>query len=916
MPDNLQTLPESYRRDARVGGDTSCARIPLTIRNPSLQVRRSEPVSVGVPLPRGLLRDVKHGVIVKAGRYNAIPCQLECLGRWCDGSVKWLLASLLVDEESEETGCYELRLTPNSKCDNANPWRGSDAEFAAAYGISTSPTTVTLLTRDSGQEASAAENVWQFPRRGPRVADGVTLDGRPFLAADGISLECVDARGRLRRTALESLSIEQLGGVRCEVRFQGRVPRCGGLRFSGRIAVYGARRLMRIETTLENPARAKHGGGCWELGDPGSVRLQGWRLALHLAEPIEEVDWMESADSPELRAHARSWKIQQNSSGGENWNSRNHVDHSDAVPPSALGYRLTTAGTERAGLRASPTVSVRGKFGRVTCALTEFWEKFPSSIECDGDRLMVDFWPAQQGVLQELQAGEHVTRVLWLRHESTDGEGCRGLSWAHEPLHASVDADWLATSDAIPWLPAPAANSRAAFQSIAQEAIDGPKNFFAKREKIDEFGWRHFGDLWADHEEASFRGRSPIISHYNNQYDVLHSFLIQYLLTGDRRWWSLADPLARHVMDIDVYHTDRDKSAYNGGLFWHTAHYRDAGTSTHRTYARNMNGPSGGPGNEHAYAAGLLLYYHLTGDRRARDTVLRLAEWIMALDRGADHVFGLINDQPTGRASCTADATYHGPGRGAGNAIGVLLDAWQVDGNVRYLDFADALIRRTIHPSDDVASKELNQFELRWSYSVYLLQLARYLHVTNGVARHGDMRAYVRESLLQYASWIAAKGLFSLDFPEQLEFPTETWAAQELRKGNVLLAAAQFSGGQQRAKLHERGREVLDRAWESLMTFESRSYTRPVAIVLQQAHLESYFLSSARELDAPLDASPNAWPGPVAFVPQREQVRHLLRTPSAWLRALENVCRPGRWYQLSRRSWAAEKCRRAMAAVR
>ena len=44
--------------------------------------------------------------------------------------------------------------------------------------------------------------------------------------------------------------------------------------------------------------------------------------------------------------------------------------------------------------------------------------------------------------------------------------------------------------------------------------------------------------------------------------------------------------LAVHVRDIDVYHTDEDKSAYNHGLFWHTVHYVDAGTSTHRSYPR------------------------------------------------------------------------------------------------------------------------------------------------------------------------------------------------------------------------------------------------------------------------------------------------------------------------------------------
>ena len=54
--------------------------------------------------------------------------------------------------------------------------------------------------------------------------------------------------------------------------------------------------------------------------------------------------------------------------------------------------------------------------------------------------------------------------------------------------------------------------------------------------------------------------------------------------------------LALHVRDIDVYHTDGDKSAYNHGLFWHTWHYVDVGTSNHRAHpSRTEKDPAGVP---------------------------------------------------------------------------------------------------------------------------------------------------------------------------------------------------------------------------------------------------------------------------------------------------------------------------------
>ena len=66
------------------------------------------------------------------------------------------------------------------------------------------------------------------------------------------------------------------------------------------------------------------------------------------------------------------------------------------------------------------------------------------------------------------------------------------------------------------------------------------------------------------------------MSHYNNQYDAIAGFATRFLQTGDHRWWTLADELAAHVTDIDLYHTTEDRAAYNGGYFWHTQHYLPA----------------------------------------------------------------------------------------------------------------------------------------------------------------------------------------------------------------------------------------------------------------------------------------------------------------------------------------------------
>ena len=51
--------------------------------------------------------------------------------------------------------------------------------------------------------------------------------------------------------------------------------------------------------------------------------------------------------------------------------------------------------------------------------------------------------------------------------------------------------------------------------------MDGPNSFFSRREIIDEYGWRHYGEVYADHENAYYSGVKPLVSHYNNQYDLV-----------------------------------------------------------------------------------------------------------------------------------------------------------------------------------------------------------------------------------------------------------------------------------------------------------------------------------------------------------------------------------------------------------
>ncbi|NNE43445.1 MAG: hypothetical protein HKN12_04500, partial [Gemmatimonadetes bacterium] len=405
-------------------------------------------------------------------------------------------------------------------------------------------------------------------------------------------------------------------------------------------------------------------------------------------------------------------------------------------------------------------------------------------------------------------------------------------------------------------------------ERLVAQAVRGPDTFLAKRERADEYGWRNFGELWADHESKYDDSGDLFVSHYNNQYDVVYGAFLQYARTGDERWIDILEPLARHAMDIDIYHTDEDRTVYNRGLFWHTAHYVRAGLATHRSYPKGDT-VGGGPDNEHNYASGFAHYYFLTGDRQGREAAIERAQWILDADDGdKDRRFRLLHRGPTGFASKTREAGFHGPGRGAGNSIQVLMDAWRLTAAERFLAKAEQILRRTIHPEDDPGAMDLADSENRWSYTVHLQAVGRMLDELAEAEQLGELYAYGRECLLRYARWMAEHERPALDFPDRLDHPTETWAAQDLRKSEVFRYAMLHSDGEERDRFRERAEFFHHHSLETLDGFETKSYTRPVTLLLRYGLMQAYF-----------DAHPDArrpdpqWSGSFAprkpFVPQK-----------------------------------------------
>jgi hypothetical protein len=847
-----------------------------------------QPATIGIPFPKAALRNPAGLTLVDADA-RAVPLQALPLVLWPDGSVKWLLVDFVLDS------------LPGK------------AEF---WTLGRAETTPYLTPDDSLRVHESAEGIavntgaatFHLDRSALLPFARVVVDGKDVIAPGSSGTLLTDPKGRIGRPRIKRSVIEARGPVRATVRLEGtwdgRVP----CRFVARLCFFAGTGLARLRLTVHNPNRAEHPRGLWDLGDRGSMLFRDLSLELGLAGNTDpRVAWTAEAGHSGQSATAPDLEIYQDSSGGDNWHSRNHVNRDGRVPCSFRGYRLRNGVQMRSGLRASPTVTLAGSAGSVTAAVPEFWQQFPKALEAQGRTLRVRLFPQQFGDLFELQGGEQKTHTVWLNFAPADQPAGSALDWVHHPasVHPRPESYASAGACAFPRFVPARTEPGDRLASYLQEIITGPNSFTARREVIDEYGWRHFGEVYADHEAAYYDGPLPVISHFNNQYDIIQGALIHYLRTGNPRWFALADPLARHVIDIDIYHTNQDKAQYNGGLFWFTDHYKDAATSTHRTYSRHNCAPGdrsygGGPSSNHNFTTGLLYYYFLTGNPDARAAVVGLADWVVNMDDGKKNLLGLIDDGPTGSATLTGDVSYHGPGRGSGNSINALLDGWLATGRRAYLDKAESLIRRTVHPADDIAALHLLNVEKRWSYPVFFVVLARYLDLKAEAGEFDFMYAYARASLVHYARWMLENERPYFDHPEELEFPTETWAAQELRKANAMRLAAAYTQDPLRDRLVKRGLELAERAWSDLERFKSRYVARAAALVMFSGAMDHYF-RSVPIAPAPPCPAVRDFGTPEHFVPQKLRIRAQLKTVRGLLRAALSLANALNWLRFLRR---------------
>src|SRR5262249_50312210 len=132
------------------------------------------------------------------------------------------------------------------------------------------------------------------------------------------------------------------------------------------------------------------------------------------------------------------------------------------------------------------------------------------------------------------------------------------------------------------------------------------------------------------------------------------------------------------------------------------------------------------------------------------------------------------------------------------------------------------------------------------------------------------MYAYGRAGLLHYARWMAEHEYPYLDKPDKLEFKTETWAAQDVRKSDVFYFAALHASGNERERFLERARFFYDYSIRTLTSSPTRALARPVAVLLTSGFMHG-LVERNPNMAAPQPSGAPAFGRLKRFIPQRER---------------------------------------------
>lgn len=577
----------------------SALEVKLAVEEPSGTARGGWPVTSGVPFAQGALPDAAHLTLL-SGDGQPLPLQTDVLARWPDGSVRWLLVDFQADFAAKQRRSFTLRHDPKT----APAPVGAPVRINTAHGVTAIETGPLRLELDAAHFDPLGA-VWLDRNHDGRFAD----DERITRSAGGMFVR--DASGKRFESAQApaEIVVEESGPLRACVRVTGRHGAADGSLFSYvlRLHAYRGRQFVRCSYTFVNDAQDAVLTSIKELGVTT-------KLSTDAGAPVGA-----SLDGQRVDA-GRIYQLDEN----------HYQRDGRAAGARAAGWAMT------AGLKAGVALGTR-----------EFWQQWPKSIEVRDGAISLGLCPEFPAGLYDgkplrdedklyyaLRRGVYTFKVgLAKTHEFT--------AFFFDPDEKPIEFDRFFAAAETPLLAACEPAYASATLAAGEFPVAEPKKYFGydawfdraltahlkRRDDIREYGLLNWGDWYGERE----------VNWGNLEYDLQSGMLVQCLRTGDRRYFERGGQAARHHIDVDVVHATNPllRNPYGlpprvGEIWRHSVGHTGGYYSTPELPVELSYQMGDSADYGHVWITGDLLYYYLTGDRRAREVALQAADSMAA----------------------------------------------------------------------------------------------------------------------------------------------------------------------------------------------------------------------------------------------------------------------------------------------
>ncbi len=643
--------------------------VRLTVKDWAGVARNGEIVTSGIPLPESAGVTDAANLMVTDESGAVIDSQMTVLARWGgapgDGTkpIKWVLVEFPATVAAGESATYYLK-------DRSGPDPGS---------LSLSVTEdATFVTIDTGTATFKIRKDY-FNFLDTVIAGGTTV----VSSGSGQKLAVVAGGTEYNSVTGDpsfSLSVEKSGPLRAQIKASGKLTAPGGsqaLSYTMRLYFWVGSSAVRTYTTI--------------VWDQDSTTFKPSNLYLSLPLQLgDSLTFTSPLGSGAMAPEDSAYHLQ------EDFNS---------------AYLRKNGSTVAVGTQPLGWFDLSDGANGVTVFRKYMWQEYPGELEASGKTLIAHFWPAHADLAAlvtnkrtEANASTVINHVFPYQESNLMDLTVRSEPYAADSVHnafgtaktweiayefhssgaasaavraaarfdkplMAVNPEWFGSSGALGKLgPAIASgevnvNGLYRYEKKLDEAFDA---FQTVNERRRNFGLMVYGDHQYDNGSVTARYWLMMRRNWNQ------GFWVQWIRTGDWKYFECATAQNRHIMDVDTQHAD-----FDGTLGGQTLHKRKGGfPGTHEVGAAHWNNLAAGTPGAANYEPfvdsadeGWLTYYYLTGYDRALE--VSKERWDRLVSAGLE----------TYAASTGA--------RPISNALGASSRAYMATGDDKYLNYAN-----------------------------------------------------------------------------------------------------------------------------------------------------------------------------------------------------------------------------------